>query len=146
MTETYEDRLATYYEYVMTAGKLRTLDHAQIWSDGVLKTFGSTLDRGTKKTLAKKLPKELANPLTGVFWLMHFRDPNQTSEEFLQRAARRSGNSDGEFARYPTQAVFGGLKMFIDSDLNEKVARTLSPELRQLWEQAQPAEMVPVAS
>ena len=146
MTEPNEDRLDAYYEHVMTAGKLRTLDHARIWSDGVLKTLGSALDRGTKKTLAKELPKELSEPLTSVFWLLHFRDPNQPVEDFLQRAARRSGNSDGEFARNPTQAVFGGLKMFIDSDLNEKVARTLSPELRQLWEQAQPVEKVPVAS
>lgn len=146
MTITNEDGLGKYYDYVMAEGKLRTLDHARIWSDGVLKTLGSTLDRGTKKALAKELPKELADSLNGVFWLMHFRDPNQTSEEFLQRAARRSGNSDGEFALYPTQAVFGGLKMFIDTDLNEKVASTLPPELRQLWDLAKPEDTVSVPS
>ena len=146
MTETIEDRLKPYYEYIKAEGKLRTLDHAQIWSDGVLKTFGTALDRGTKKALAKKLPKELADSLTSVFWLLHFRDPNQTSEEFLQRAARRSGNSNWEFARYPTQAVFGGLRMFTNADLNEEISRSLSPELRQLWQQAKLVEKVPVTS
>lgn len=146
MADKSEEKLKTYYEHVMIAGKLRTLDHAKTWSDGVLKTFGTALDRRNKKALAKRLPKELADTLTGVFWLMHFRDPNQTSEDFLQRAARRSGNSDGKFARYPTQAVFGGLKMFIDNDLNDKVAQTLSPELRQLWQEAKPVEKIPMAN
>lgn len=146
MTDTSKEKLKTYYDHVMVAGKLRTLDHAKTWSDGVLKTFGTVLDRGTKKALAKRLPRELADSLSSVFWLMHFRDPNQSSEEFLQRAARRSGNSDGEFARYPTQAVFSGLKMFTDDDLNEKVAQTLSPELRQLWLQSKTVEKVPAAN
>jgi uncharacterized protein (DUF2267 family) len=146
MANRSEEKLKGYYEYIMAEGKLRTLNHARTWSDGVLKTLGTALDRGTKKSLSNQLPEELSDSLTGVFWLMHFRDPNQTSAEFLQRVARRSGNSDGEFARYPTQAVFGGLKMFIDNDLNEKIAQTLSPELRQLWQQANPVEKIPITS
>ena len=146
MANTSEEKLKTYYEHVMVAGKLRTLDHAKTWSDGVLKTFGIALDRGTKKALANRLPKELADSLTNVFWLLHFRDPNQSSEEFLQRAARRSGNSDAEFARYPTQAVFGGLQIFIDDDLDERIAQTLSPKLRQLWQQSKTVEKVPAAN
>ncbi len=129
--------LLQFYDYVFRTGKLRTIDHARRWSNGVLNTFGLCLDRNTKRTLAKSLPQELANSLKGVFWLLHFRDPQMSSDEFLLRAARRSGNTDSEFAYYPTLAVFSGIKHFIDSDLENRVSNALSKEVRELWQKAE---------
>jgi len=128
--------LDSYYEYVRQAGNLRTVQHAQRWSDGVLRTFGTALDRKTKRALAKALPDELATSVKNVFWLLHFRDPNLSRKEFLQQAARRSGNSSSEFAAYPTLAVFSGIRQFIDPDLQSRVADSLAPELSEYWEQA----------
>lgn len=125
-----------YYDHIREAGKLRTEQHARRWSDGVLRTFGTTLNGKTKRDLAKALPDELAESVKDVFWLLHFRDPNLSREEFLQRAARRSGNSNGEFAVYPTLAVFSGVKMIIDQDLQSQVAESLAPQVRELWERA----------
>lgn len=129
--------LIQYYDLVFSTGKLRTLEHAQRWSNGVLKTLGICLDRSTKRALAKNLPEELAKSLKGVFWLLHFRDPQMSSLEFRQRAARRSGNTDAEFAYFPTLAVFGGIKLYIDSDLEDRVSNTLSREVRELWQKAE---------
>ena len=128
--------LDSYYEYVRQTGNLRTADHARRWSDGVLRTFGTALDGKTKRALAKALPDELADSVKDVFWLLHFRDPNLSREEFLQRAARRSGNSSSEFAAYPTLAVFSGIRQFINPDLQRRVAETLAPEIADYWEQA----------
>ncbi|UCG23382.1 MAG: DUF2267 domain-containing protein [Chloroflexota bacterium] len=128
--------LDSYYTHILQVGKLRTEQHARRWSDGVLRTFGTALNRKTKRDLAKALPDDLARSLKDVFWLLHFRDPNLSSEEFLQRAARRSGNSNGEFAVYPTMAVFSGVRMIIDQELQSQVANSLSPQVRDLWEQA----------
>jgi uncharacterized protein (DUF2267 family) len=102
-----------------------------------LKTFGLCLDRKTKKALAKSLPGELAESLTAIFWLLHFRDPQISKQEFLMRVARRSGNTDAEFAYYPTLAVFGGIKQFIDSDLEDRVSKALSQEVQELWQEAE---------
>ena len=128
--------LDSYYDYVRHAGRLLTEQHARQWSDGVLRTFGTALDRKTKRNLASALPEELAKSVKDVFWLLHFRDPSLSREEFLQRAARRSGNSNGEFALYPTLAVFSGVRMIIDQELQSQVADSLSPQVRDLWEQA----------
>ena len=128
--------LDDYYEYVMEKGLLLTKDHAKRWSNGVLKTLGTALDRRTKKALAKALPEELGESLTSVFWLAHFRDPNQSTVEFCSRVARRSGNSNGEFALHPTIAVFSGVRSLIDNDLDERVSKSLSPQLSELWGQA----------
>ncbi len=128
--------LDSYYDHICRVGRLRTDQHARRWSDGVLRTFGTALNGRTKRAVAKALPDELAKSLKDVFWLLHFRDPDLSSEEFLQRAARRSGNSNGEFAIYPTLAVFSGLKTIIDQDLQSQVAEALSPQVRDLWEQA----------
>jgi len=128
--------LDSFYQFVYTAGQLRTVEHARHWSDGVLRTFGTVLSRKTKQALAKELPDELARSLKDVFWLLHFRDPNLTKDEFLQRAGRRSGNSNGEFAATPTRAVFAGLRFFISPKVEQQVAQSLSPELRVYWEQA----------
>ena len=146
MTGNDDMKLEAYYEYVRINGKLQTLDHARQWSDGVLKTLGISLDRGTKRSLADALPQELADSLKGVFWLLHFRDPNRTSQDFYQRAGRRGGNSNTEFVHYPTLAVFGGLKGLVDDELVARVADTLSPELRQLWDQAQPMALATQAA
>lgn len=138
MTDKNEERLSDFYQYVQDSGKLRTVTHAKRWTVGVLKTLGTSLDRKTRKEVSKALPKELSNSLTGVFWLLHFPDPNMPTEEFCRRVARRSGNSDSEFALYPTTAVFAGLKLFLDDDLQKRVPKSLSPEISQLWEHAQP--------
>jgi uncharacterized protein (DUF2267 family) len=132
-----EDR-DDYYRQVMLIGKLRSTIHAKRWSDGVLKTLGTSLDRGTKRALGKSLPDELSSALYGVFWLLHFRDDAMTRLDFQNRVARRSGNSDKEFAFYPTRAVFGEIKRFVDSEVEEKVAESLSPDIRELWNLSQP--------
>lgn len=128
--------LERYYHFIYLNGKLRSPQHARRWSDGVLRTFGTALDGKTKRTLAKELPEELAISLKDVFWLLHFRDPNLSREEFLQRAARRSGNSNGEFAFYPVLAVFAALRYFISPETENKISDSLSPELRAYWERA----------
>lgn len=130
------DTLTDFYRYVQEEGKLLSPEHARRWSDGVLRTLGTALDRRTKKRLAKAIPEELAESLSGVFWLVHFRDPNLSSQAFQRMAARRSGNTDADFARIPTLAVFGGLKQIIGDDLERDVAETLAPEVRELWQQA----------
>lgn len=130
------NQLNDFYQYVQEKGKLRTLKHAERWSDGILKTLGTSLDRKTKKELARALPEELANSLTRVFWLLHFRNPNLSSHEFQQTAARRSGNTDADFAYFPVRAVFGGVKQMIDAELADKVAETLPPEVQEIWEEA----------
>lgn len=143
MTDNSSNNLESYYKYVQTVGLLRTEQHAKRWSNGVLNMLGIAIDRKTKRKLGDALPDELKDSLYGVFWLLHFRDPNQTKEEFCQRAARRSGNSNGEFAYHPALAVFGGIKLMIDNDLSDQVAESLSPQVREMWEAA---EMVPQAN
>ena len=135
-TNSDELRLDEYYQHVEEAGKLLTAEHARRWSRAVLKTLGISLDRGTKRQLAKALPEELANDLTAVFWLAHFRDPNQPLQEFLQRVARRAGNTDHQFARLPTGAVFGGINAMIDQQVRQRVAESLAPEVGNFWQQA----------
>ncbi|MDX1613991.1 MAG: DUF2267 domain-containing protein [Candidatus Promineifilaceae bacterium] len=135
-TENDELRLDEYYQHIEDAGKLLTSQHARRWSSAALKTLGISLDRGTKRELAKALPEELANDLTGVFWLAHFRDPDQPLQDFLQRVARRAGNTDHQFARLPTSAVFGGINAMIDRQIRERVARSLAPEVSEFWQQA----------
>lgn len=129
-------QLDDFYKYVQEGGKLRTVAHARRWSDGILRTLGNQLDRRTKKELARALPGELADSLTGVFWLLHFRDPGLTRLEFQKMSARRSGNTDADFAYYPVSAVFGGIKKMIDGDLQRRVADSLAPEISELWQEA----------
>lgn len=136
MTQTNGNNLEQYYKQVQNNGKLRSLGHAQRWSTAVLKTLGFHLDKGTKKELAHALPDELSSDLIRIFWLLHFRNPHVTRREFLDQAARRSGNTDVAFARYPTVAVFGAVKGIINKQLADRVASSLSPEVRELWQQA----------
>ncbi len=126
-------KLNKFYSYVQNEGKLLSSAQARLWSSGTLKTLGLCVDRRTKRALAKELPEDLAKDLTSVFWLLHFRDPNQSADEFKLKVGRRSGNSDSEFAQFPILAVFSGLKAFIDFDLSGRVSRSLSPEIRDMW-------------
>lgn len=130
------NKLDEFYQYVLQHGKLLTDAQVRRWSDGVLRTLGVNLDRGTKKKLASALPETLGDSLTRVFWLLHFRNPKMTRDEFQQAAARRSGNSDSDFAYYPTLAVFGGIKRLVDNDLQREVAENLAPEISELWQKA----------
>lgn len=134
MTES--NQLKEFYKYVQECGKLRTEAHAKRWTDGVLRTLGVNLDRSTKKRLSKALPEELSSSLTRVFWLLHFRNPNLTREEFQRMVARRSGNTDADFAYFPTRAVFGGLKRMVDEDLQREVVDNLAPDIAALWQEA----------
>ncbi|MCL4867937.1 MAG: DUF2267 domain-containing protein [Anaerolineae bacterium] len=128
--------LQTFYQQIKEQGHLRTLEHAQRWCQATLNMLGVNLDGRTKKALAKALPEELARPLTRVFWLLHFRNSNLPAREFQRRVGLRAGNTDWEFARLPIIAVFAEIKKQIDRDLQDQVAKTLAPEIRQLWQQA----------
>jgi uncharacterized protein (DUF2267 family) len=101
-----------------------------------LKTLGFHLDGRTKRNLAKVLPKPLADDLKDVFFLLHFRDPQLSSLDFQKQVARRSGNTNAEFARFPILAVFGGIQRYTNSKLNQRIAEALSTEVRELWEQS----------
>ncbi|HEX6384755.1 MAG TPA: DUF2267 domain-containing protein [Anaerolineae bacterium] len=136
MAQTQTMELTDYYQRVQKMGNLRTPAHGRRWSGAVLKTLGLNLDGKTKKKLARALPPELAEDLTRTFWLLHFRDPNLSGHEFQSQVARRSGNTDADFARFPILAVFHHLKQLIDPDLSQQVAQSLSPEVAELWRQA----------
>lgn len=138
MTPTDEEQLVSFYQYVYEVGSLRSVNHARRWTRGVLETLGTVLDRRSKRAVKKNLPEELATSLNGVFWLLHFRDPNYSIEDFCKRAAKRSGNSDAEFARQPTEAVFGGLREYIGPDLDRRIADSLPTEVSLSWQQARP--------
>lgn len=130
------EQLNGFFEYVKEEGNLLTMDQVRRWTDATLKTLGISIDRGTKKKLAAALPEELASSLTRVFWLLHFPDASLSSLEFQRRVARRSGHTDPRFARFPIIAVFGGIKQMIGSDVQREVADSLSPEVREMWQQA----------
>lgn len=130
------NQLEEFYDYVQGHGKLLTNQQAQRWTDGVLRTLGMNLGKGTKKKLASALPSQLAASLTRVFWLLHFRNESIGKEEFQRTAARRSGNTDADFAQYPTLAVFGAIKQLVNDDLQREVANNLAPEISELWQKA----------
>lgn len=127
---------AKYYEEIQKEGLLLTERAAARWSEAVLRTLSLNIDRGTKKRLAKALPDKLASDLNRTFWLLHFRDPNKSSEEFLKEVAKRSGNTDAEFARTPTKAIFHQLKEMAGDDVSDAVSDSLAPEIRTLWQEA----------
>ena len=134
--QVHADTLADFYATVEKEGHLLTRQHAIRWSRAVLQTLALNLDKKTKKQLAQALPEPLAEDLTRIFWLLHFRNTNISSQDFCNRVARRAGNSDWQFAQKPTQAVFHGLKKIVDDQLNRQITDTLSPELRQMWQEA----------
>lgn len=139
MPEENNHNLDDFYHQVQIKGKLRTTGHAMQWTRGVLLTLGTSLDRRAKRSLRNALPEELGKHLFSVFWLLHFRNKDLTGHEFRLNAARRSGNSDAEFARYPTLGVFAGIKQFIDPELDEKISGVLSPEVSQMWQDSDKA-------
>lgn len=132
----HNGNLDAYFAAVQKNGQLRSLNHAHRWSTSVLKSLGFNLNRGAKKAVASQLPEALAGDLTRVFWLLHFRDNTLSAHDFLDQVARRSGNTDPQFARLPTLAVFGQIKQMIDAQTRDAVAQSLSPEVRELWQQA----------
>ncbi len=136
MIQTSANNLDHYYETVLNRGKILSDKQAKAWSKAVLTTMGIDMSRGLKKELAQALPEELGEQLGRIFWLLHFRNTNVTAAEFQEAVARRSGHSDQHFAKVPITAVFHALKQLINSDLSDKVADDLSPELREIWKNA----------
>ncbi len=128
--------LNRYYQQIQTLGKLRTVAHAQRWSTAVLNTLGDNIDGRTKKRLAKALPEELSSDLTRIFRFKRFVYKEMPAWEFQNQAARRGGNTDPQFAKFPVIAVFHGLKNFLDNDLSQAVADALPTEVSSLWQQA----------
>ena len=129
-------QLDSFYSAVMERGNLRTTDHAARTSSAVLHSLGFNLSGGVKRELARALPADLAHELTRGWRLIHFRDTHLTVEKFARDVALHSGNTDPQYARMATAAVFSQLKLLIDDDLNRRVAKDLSPEVRDLWNAA----------
>ena len=138
MTVKQINSLEDYYSYVQSSGNLLTPRHAQNWSDATLQMLGVNLSGRIKRALKKALPDTLAYELGRVFWIAYFRNENMPSREFCTRVARRSrASSDPDFAAYPVQAIFGGLKALInDDDLSDSIRDDLSPELSKMWDDA----------
>lgn len=132
------NELTPFYEYVEKNGLLRSPEHAHRWIRATLNQFGLDIPRAAKKSLVNALPEELGAMVKGVFWLAHFANPELLQIEFQEAVARRSGNTDKNFALLPITAVFSGLRAFdlIDSDTDNKVAEAISPDMRRLWEQS----------
>lgn len=128
--------LNSYYQGIMQAGKLRTIDHAARLSNAVLRTLGFNLSRNNKQKLAKALPDELSRALTRGWHLIHIRDKKITLDEFVKKISLRSGNTDPYYGEMATAAVFRNLKQYIDYDLQHAISRDLSPEVRRLWDSA----------
>jgi len=128
--------IAAYYEQIQIQGLLRTSKVAENWSEAVLRTLSLSIDRRTKKRLAQALPKKLAADLTRTFWLLQFRNPNKSGQEFLEEVAKRSGNTDAVFARNPVKAVFHQVKSIAGDEVNDAVSDSLAPEVSALWEEA----------
>ena len=129
-------QLDSFYSEVMRRGNLRTADHAARTSGAVLHSLGFNLSGGIKRELARALPPDLAHELTRGWRLIHFRDTRLTVEKFARDVALHSGNTDPQYARMAIAAVFGQLKRLVDDDLSRRVAKDLSPELRDLWNTA----------
>jgi uncharacterized protein (DUF2267 family) len=125
-----------YYTQIQKRGLLLTAEVAENWSEAVLKTLSFNIDRRTKKRLAKALPQELATDLMRPFWLLHFRDLNKSRQEFLKDVANRSGNTDANFARNPTRAVFHQVKTIAGDDVSDAVSESLAPEINRLWQES----------
>ena len=136
MTQSNGFDLANYYAQIQKHGLLRTPEVAEHWSEAVLRTLSLNINRGTKKRLAKALPDELAADLTRTFWLLHFRDHNKSRQDFLKEVAKRSGNTDANFAKNPTKAVFHELKAYAGDEVSDAVSDSLAPEVRQFWQEA----------
>ena len=129
-------QLDSFYSEVMQRGNMRTADQAARVSSAVLHTLGFNLSGGVKRQMARALPPDLAHELTRGWRLLHIRDTHLPLEKFAHDVALHSGNTDPQYARMAAAAVFGQLKRLIDDDLNRRVAKDLSPEVRDLWNAA----------
>ena len=129
-------QLDSFYSAVMQRGNLPTPQHAARTSGAVLHSLGFNLSGGVKRELARALPADLAHELTRGWRLIHFRNTHLPLEKFAHDVALHSGNTDPQYARMAAAAVFGQLKRLIDDDLNRRVAKDLSPEVRDLWNAA----------
>lgn len=125
-----------YYYDLMRDGNLRTPDHAARVSHAVLHTLGFNLGGAAKRKLAKALPPELARDLTRGWRLINVRHSKLTLDSFAKDVARHSGNTDPDFAKTASRAVFAQIKVLVDDDVVRAVARDLSPEVRALWNAA----------
>lgn len=125
-----------YFDTIQQKGKVINRRQTERWSTAVLKTLGLNMSKKAKKQLAKALPPELAADLTRVFWLAHFRNTSLPAGEFQTMVARRAGHTDPQYARMAITAVFHALKQLIDPSVSDAVADGLSPELRDLWQNA----------
>lgn len=128
--------LESYYAAVQEKGSMLSQKLAHNWSEATLKMMGLYMQKSGKKALSEKLPEPLSDQLGRVFRLMHFPDPNMSLDEFLHAVARRAGHSDPQYAEMGVKAVFYALKTIIDKDTSDKVADSLSPEVRALWQNA----------
>ncbi len=136
MTDMKNTAVAAYYQHIQEEAGLRTAPHAERWSTAVLNTLGLYLGKDEKKELAGALPDELAADLRKKFWLAHFKDADMPRQDFLERVARRSGNTDYQFAAVPTTAVFHNIKILIKQEVSQHVADSLSPDVGGLWQDA----------
>ena len=135
MTQT-DVNLDNYFSTIQEKGSLISGKLARRWSESTLKMMGLYMGKGGKKALSGNLPKVLSDDLNRVFRLMHFPNTNMPMLEFQQMVARRGGHSDPQFAKLAIIGVFHGLKTIIDTDTRDKVADALSPEVREVWNNA----------
>ncbi len=127
----------SFYDSVMQSGNMRTPAHAKRNTFAVLHTLGFNLSGGTKKELAKALPKELARDLTGGWRLINIRRSKLPFEDFARDVALHSGNTDAQHAKNTTRIVFRHIKRLINDDaLSREVAKDLSPEVSKVWSAA----------
>jgi uncharacterized protein (DUF2267 family) len=131
-----QSQLDDFYRQVQEQAGLHTPAHAQRWTRAVLNILGLNLDRSTRRALASGLPPEWAQALGGIFRLLDFRDRTLTSHYFRRQVALRAGHTDAQFAALPVKAIFHVLKQVIDRKLSDRVAETLAPEVRRLWQEA----------
>ncbi|RIK16970.1 MAG: hypothetical protein DCC51_12965 [Anaerolineae bacterium] len=124
------------YQSMMQNGNLRTTGQASRITFAVLRTLGFNLSRSVKGELAKALPDEFARELKRGWRLVNIRHRNMTIETFAKDVARNSGNTDVQVGITKTRLVFHYIKALIDDDISRKVARDLSPEVRDLWNAA----------
>ena len=129
-------QLDSFYAEVVRRGNMRSADQAALVSSAVLHTLGFNLSGGIKRELARALPEHLARQLTRGWRLIHFRNTHLPLEKFAADVGLHSGNTDPQYARMAIAAVFGQLKRLISDDVSRRVAKDLSPEVRDLWNSA----------
>ncbi|MEM7335275.1 MAG: DUF2267 domain-containing protein [Chloroflexota bacterium] len=129
-------KLDNYFSAIQTKGNIISEKLAKRWSESTLKMMGLYMAKDGKKALSGQLPQELSDQLNRVFRLLHFPNTNMPMQEFQSAVARRGGHSDPQFAKLAIIGVFHGLKTLIDKDTTDKVSESLSPEIREVWDNA----------